>query len=150
MLHFDPYEETLLEPMPTPLRAKGKTPIEQAKRRNEHKEQVTLIEWCEWNKGTYPDLEMIYAIPNGGFRFDATAGRLKAEGVKPGVPDLMLPVPRGTFHGLYIEMKAHTGGRVSEHQAAWHEKLKRQGYAVAVCPGWEAARDEIINYLQLL
>ena len=51
----------------------------------EHQEQKTLIKWCEYKGHPY---NLIFAIPNGGQRHKAVAAKLKAEGVKSGVPDL--------------------------------------------------------------
>ena len=67
---------------------------------SESQEQQALFEWAELSKRCFPELELLFHVPNGGARSKATAGRLKAEGVKPGVPDLCLPVPRGAYHGL--------------------------------------------------
>ena len=77
----------------------------------------------------------------------AEAARFKAEGVKAGVPDLFLPVPRCEKHGLWIEMKRREGGRVSEHQSEWIQQLLAQGYAVEVCYGWEEASKVLLGYL---
>lgn len=89
----------------------------------------------------------MFHIPNGGTRAKSEAGRFKAEGVKAGVPDIFLPVPRGEYAGLFIEMKRRKGGRVSIDQSMWLEALKKQGYRTAVCRGWEQARDVIGGYL---
>ena len=110
----------------------------------EHQEQVMLFQWADW--ALRPNL--LYAIPNGGKRDIRTAAMLKAEGVKPGVPDICLPIPRGGKHGLYIELKRRKGGTVSKEQEAWIRALMGQGYMCAVCHGWEAARDEILRYLE--
>ena len=112
----------------------------------ESQEQCALIEWAEIQSRTYPELQLLHHIPNGGKRNIATAARLKKEGVKAGVPDLCLPVPRGGWHGLYIEMKAPKG-TVSERQKWWIEALRKQGYCAVVRYGWEAAKDTIIRYL---
>ena len=114
----------------------------------EAEEQITLFEWARLQRGKYPELTLLYHVPNGGSRNKAEAGRLRAEGVKAGVPDLCLPVPRGRFHGLYIELKRRRGGRVDELQVAWKEELMKQGYSVALCKGWEAAAEVILNYLE--
>lgn len=77
----------------------------------------------------------------------AAGGRMKAEGLKPGVPDLCLPVARGGFHGLYIELKAQ-GGRPTANQEQWIEKLTAQGYLAKVCVGFESAQHLIESYLK--
>lgn len=51
------------------------------------------------------ELALLHHIPNGGARSKATAGRLKAEGVKAGIPDICLPVPKNGYGALYIELK---------------------------------------------
>lgn len=79
----------------------------------EAQEQMTLFSWAAMQSGKYPELNLLYHVPNGGSRHKAEAGRLRAEGVKAGVPDLCLPVARGQYHGLYIELKRQRGGRTS-------------------------------------
>ena len=66
----------------------------------EAQEQMTLFSWAAMQSGKYPELNLLYHVPNGGSRHKAEAGRLRAEGVKAGVPDLCLPVARGQYHGL--------------------------------------------------
>jgi hypothetical protein len=114
----------------------------------EHQEQAALFEWAAFQECVWPELRLLHAIPNGGKRDKVTAARLKAEGVKPGVPDVCLPVPRGDKHGLYIEMKRRKGGTVSADQLKWIENLMRQGYECHVCRGCEEARMTILAYLR--
>lgn len=89
----------------------------------EHEEQR---EYVRWFRQTYPEVR-IMAIPNGGARSPATAGRLKAEGVSPGVPDLFIPA-----WGLWVEMKRAKGGKVSPEQKEWHQYLANCGYRVII------------------
>ena len=114
----------------------------------EAQEQITLINWAELQSGKYPELKLLYHVPNGSSRSKAEAGRLRAEGVKAGVPDLCLPVPRGKYLGLYCELKRQRGGRASDNQVEWLDALSKQGYQVALCRGWEAAAETILKYLQ--
>lgn len=114
----------------------------------EHQEQCALFDWADFAESKIPALRLLHAIPNGGKRDIRTAAMLKAEGVKPGVPDICLPVPRGIFHGLYIELKRRKGGTVSKEQQAWIDALKEQHYWCSVCYGWECARDVILEYLK--
>lgn len=72
---------------------------------------------------------------------------MKAEGLKSGVPDIFLPVPRGEWHGLFIEMKRTKGGTVSDCQKLWLHDLRKQGYLTEVCRGWEEAARRIKSYL---
>lgn len=114
---------------------------------SEEEHQRALFDWARAEELARPALALLFAIPNGGHRRKATAGRLKAAGVKRGVPDLCLPVPCGAHHGLWIELKRETGGRAGPAQQRWHEDLTALGYRVAVCHGWLAARDVILDYL---
>ncbi len=112
----------------------------------EHQEQVSLICWAKARGTTKPELLLLFAIPNGGKRHITTALKLKAEGVKPAIPDLMLPIARRGFHGLFIEMKSKIG-YANPEQKSMHEQLRAQGYAVEVCRGWEKAKIAIEEYL---
>ena len=113
----------------------------------EHQEQVALFEWAAWMARKHPDLLLMHAIPNGGKRDIRTAARLKAEGVKPGVPDIFLPVPKDGKHGLYIELKRSRGGTVSKEQEAWIRALSAQEYVCAVCHGHREAIKVITDYM---
>lgn len=113
---------------------------------SEHDEQVALFEWAERMSGRYPELSYLYAVPNGGHRHRATAAKLKAEGVKAGYPDIGLDVARWGYHGLRIELKVGDNKPTSA-QGRWHDWLRKQRYCVALCYGWDEARDMICAYL---
>ena len=116
------------------------------RRDGEHAEQAALFRWAEFARSRLPELALLHAIPNGGHRHKATAARLKAEGVKRGVPDVCLPVARNGAHGLYIELKTERG-KTTPEQIGWIRALRRQGYVAEVCRGWESARSMIEHYL---
>jgi hypothetical protein len=97
----------------------------------------------------WPELSMLYAVPNGGLRSKATAGKLRAEGVRSDVPDLCLPVVRGPWFGLYVEMKRQTGSYPKPSQRQYHLDLEAQGYAVFVAQGAAMALSLIVGYLHL-
>jgi hypothetical protein len=114
----------------------------------EWQEAERLIRWTdEEGARLYPELAYFYAIPNGGFRHKAVAGRMKAQGVRAGVLDFNLDVARGNYHGLRIELKRRAGGTVSLAQKHWIAWLTSQGYLAVVCKGWEEARDRLVDYL---
>lgn len=110
-------------------------------------EQAAVIEWAMLLRNQLPELDLLFHIPNGEFRMSATAARLKRIGVKPGVPDLFLPVARGSSHGLWVEMKRKKGGKVSDEQKAWIDALTKQGYVALVAHGAEEACNMIYDYL---
>lgn len=118
----------------------------------EHNEQKALFSWVFAAQQTRPELALMFAIPNGGARHVAVAAKLKAEGVKAGVPDVFLPVARGNWHGLWVELKFQGNGvakkgAVSDKQRQWLTALQAQGYQTAVCYGWHSAKETIENYL---
>jgi hypothetical protein len=114
----------------------------------EEQEQQRIIEWCNLNLKRYPALEWIFAIPNGGKRNKPEAFRFKTAGVKRGVPDMCLPVPRGQYSSLFIELKRTKGGTLSHEQAIWIEALNSNGCRAVVCKGAQEAIAEIENYLR--
>lgn len=116
-------------------------------KRKEAEEQILVMQWTEYNKGKFPELELLYHVPNGGYRNEIEAANLKKQGVKAGVPDLCLPVPRGGYCGLFIEMKAGKGCKTSKSQDKWIDALKKQGYMAGVCYGAEHAISVLTKYL---
>lgn len=112
-------------------------------------EQQALALWALHESRRRPELELLFAVPNGGWRAPKTAAKLKAEGAKPGVPDLVLPVARGGYFGLFVEMKRVAHGTASASQRAWHARLGAEGYRVELCRGAEAAQAAILAYLAL-
>ena len=123
--------------LPAPAKAKLK------RGDGEHLEQCSLIEWCDWHGYPY---NLIFAIPNGGDRNPVVAAKMKAEGVRKGVLDLLLPVARGGFHGFFIEMK-YGKNKPSDDQLEFAEAMKNEGYCVAVFWDWEEAAEAITQYL---
>ena len=111
-------------------------------------EQGLLMEWTSYQIGRFPELALLFHIPNeAGTRTIRDTMRLKKLGVKAGVPDLFLPVARWGWHGLFIEMKRQKGGRVSEAQQEWRNSLVDQGYLVRVCNGFDEAKKSLLLYL---
>lgn len=130
----------------------------------EHEEQRALIRWTNYMSTSYPELKLLFAIPNGAKlpysgrgknRFSKQAIILKEEGLKSGVPDLCLPVAKHNYHGLYIEMKrmpnrGRKGGAPTEEQAWWKDQLTKQGYLSVICWGAEDAIRILSEYLGIL
>ena len=114
---------------------------------SEDEEQIMVMKWAELQMGRWPDLQWLYHIPNGGKRRRTEAARFKAMGVKAGVPDLCLPVPKGGYHGLYIEMKRQEGGKLSKDQREWIEGLDKNGDCVLRCDGARQAIDVLEAYM---
>ena len=120
---------------------------------SEHNEQVTVIDWCFAMTRIYPGLDLIFAIPNGamlgGGRVGAIrANSLKAEGMRPGVCDLFLPVARGKWHGFFGEMKTATG-KLSENQIEFIAGVEEQGFYTVVAYGADEMIEQLKYYLNL-
>lgn len=112
----------------------------------EHQNQSAVVEWARLQACAYPCLAYLYAIPNGGFRNKIEASRLKAEGVRAGVPDLCLPYPHAGYHGLYIEMKK-LDGKLDPKQRDFISFLRLHGYKVCVCKSVDEGIEAIKRYL---
>ena len=114
-------------------------------RRTEHQEQVELVARVRhFHSGT-----LVFAIPNGGQRGKQEAVRLKAEGVLAGVPDLLIPEPRGLYHGLFVEMK-RAGGKATADQRRLIRALQGRGYCVLLADrGSDHAFALVEDYLAL-
>lgn len=121
------------------------TPEQLAASGTEHGHQAALFCWAVQNKERFPGIEDMHAIPNGGYRNKATAGILKAEGVKASVSDVFLPVARGVYHGAYIEMKK-PGEKASKKQLEFGERVFNQGYYFIVCDHWQKAVEFLEKY----
>lgn len=107
-------------------------------RQPEWEEQCAVVAWALAMRRNpdYPEIDLLHCSLNGTKMTPAQAGRAKAAGMRSGIPDLFLPVPRSGFPGLYIEMK-HGDNDVSPEQAKVIGRLRGLGYAVHVC--WSAA-----------
>ena len=113
----------------------------------EDSEQAALFDWAALARGKYPELDLMFAIPNGGYRTIKTARLMKATGVKAGIPDICLPVARKGYNALYIEMKRKQGGRVSVAQKTMMNALSEHGNLAIVCHGMDEAIEVLKNYL---
>ena len=116
----------------------------------ETQHQINIIKWSRQPRirARWPELALLFHIKNETTEGPARVAIDRAMGVKKGVPDLCLPVPRAGFHGLFIEMK-NERGRANDAQKWWLESLEKQGYMCAVCNGWEQAVKKLEDYLML-
>ncbi len=131
VLTFNPEISAIKRPV------KKKKPLEPS----EYYEQLKTVVYLQ--KKNIP----VFAIPNGGSRHMLEAVKLKKSGVSPGVPDLMVPVARHGFHGMFLELKRiGKAGTVSDNQRWWIGVLQAQGYRCEVCAGFEAAKAVIDEY----
>lgn len=105
-----------------------------------------------------PQLKRLFAIKNAGHGDAIRGAQSKAEGVKAGVPDVMLPVParvsvfNAYYHGFFIELKRQklsdkSEGKPSAEQLDWQAYLREAGYKAEIIVGWELAASTLLDYL---
>ncbi|MEI7308731.1 VRR-NUC domain-containing protein [Pectobacterium carotovorum] len=114
----------------------------------ELEEQAALIEWAD--KTVINGVKIgnfLLHIPNEGKRGPKAARDAKRLGVRAGVPDLFLALPRGGYAGLWIEIKAK-GGKLSAQQEVWLKRLEDAGYRAVCCFGFEQAVNVIEIFIK--
>lgn len=94
----------------------------------------------------HPILAWMVHYPAGGKRPKGEAGKLKAMGAKPGIPDLLLPRRNGIWTGFACELKSATG-RLSSHQEDWLQALAAEGYFISVCRTVDEFQTALRQYL---
>lgn len=95
--------------------------------------------WC-------PDLDRLFAVPNGLFTHPQLAVEAKRQGLRSGVPDILWPSPRGGYHGLALELKRDKGGKTSDNQTDWLDYLTAVGWLCVVAHGADRAVEAISWY----
>lgn len=108
-----------------------------------------LIQWARKMEKDAPELALLFHVPNGGGRSAAQGMKLKALGVRPGVPDLCLPVMRGKHGALWLEIKDGDKGKLSKEQVLWAAALTKEGHCCRVVRSFEEGKGLIEWYLGL-
>ena len=96
--------------------------------------------------------DYLFHIPNGGKRNKREAARFKRMGTRKGVHDYRLPLARGVYHSLWVELKPDVKGyypSVSKEQLDWRKKMRDQGNAAFIVKGWERSIEIMLLYLSL-
>lgn len=107
---------------------------------SEDSEQEAVIEYCDLMR-----IPVVH-IPNEGKRSVAYEMRMKRMGLRSGFPDLFVPLARGKYHGLFIEMK-YGKNKLTTNQKEWLGTLSSNGYACLVCYSAGDAIDIIDQYI---
>ena len=113
--------------------------------------QSACVKWFRYQYSEYKDL--LFAIPNGLPIFDKELrvkiyNRLNREGLKAGVPDLFLALPRGIYHGAFIEIKYDSDG-LRKKQADMIRALEQQNYKCVVVRSVDEFIEIIDEYLRI-
>lgn len=107
---------------------------------NEREFQRAVIEECDRRAILEPVYGLLYAIPNGQVR----RGQIVEPGLRPGMPDLCLPVPSGCCAALYIELKVGSN-KPSKAQLDMIAKLRTAGNHVVVV--WDSV-EEVMRHIE--
>lgn len=108
--------------------------------------QCALFNWASLLSNLYPALRLLRGSLNGVHLSKAQAGKAKAAGMLPGEHDVTLPVPRGGYTGLSIELKFGKN-KPTKEQYEYGERLREEGWYVAYCWDWTEAAELIRDYL---
>jgi hypothetical protein len=112
----------------------------------EHQIQKAFFDWLAL---AYPGANLVtWATPNAARRSPQMAAMMKAEGLRSGVPDVFMAMPRGEYHGLFLEFKSHTG-RLTENQKVYVINLRNMGYQVEVVRSFDEARLIVVKYMEM-
>lgn len=123
--------------------------LPQKKKREEHEyhDQCAIFQWAKLQEAAYPELKYLFSTLNGVWLPVGLAKKAKASGNKRGVPDIWLPVKRGRWSGLVVELK-HGDNQPSPEQLDWIAFLNGQGYYAMPVWGVEETINTIILYLE--
>ena len=113
---------------------------------NEDVMQMQVFQWAAYEMGKYPQLALMYHIPNEGKRSLPGGYKMKLKGLKPGVPDICLPVPKTYYGALYIELKM-PDGRHTAAQSEYMQALRDAGNYVKTCRSVDDAIKTITDYM---
>ena len=114
---------------------------------DEHTEQKNYFKLIKTLMNQHPELILAHSIPNGSLRNKIVAFKLKSEGVKSGVLDISVPIPKHGYNGLYIEMKRLVKSEISENQKFFLNYLNDLGYRAIVAKGAIQAFEYTRQYL---
>lgn len=127
------------------------------KAKEEHEHQSAFFDLVRRLENSDARLRTIFAVPNGDERplargpsgklYCPSGQRLKREGVRRGVPDVMCPFANRDYIGLAIEFKSRKGN-LSEHQEMFVGLLEKMGWKVAVCRSVDVAWSTLQDYLR--
>lgn len=110
----------------------------------EDREMLLLFDWIRLRPDIHP-----YAWHTANERRTSIQQgvKLKRLGVKAGVADVTIAIPRNGLHGIFIEMKAGKG-KLTPKQKEFLDNMTSQGYLAVCCHGFEAAKQVIETYLK--
>ena len=118
--------------------------------------QAEVVRWARDNEVRFPELVLLHSIPNAGFASKKQGALRKLTGRVAGMPDLHLPIRRGEWYGLWIELKRtpyrDARGKLQKAKVSADQKrvmglLREQSHRVEVCEGAQPAIELLESYL---
>lgn len=102
--------------------------LQQNKIKVNRKEADIQSEFFNKMKLFFPKLpdKLIFAVPNGGSRHKIEAANMKRQGIKAGVADVILLIPKNGFASLCLEFKTDSG-RQSDEQKEFQRQAESCG-----------------------
>jgi hypothetical protein len=114
---------------------------------SEYDSQVAVFQWAYLYEKQYPDLWLLNGSIMGAQIPPRILNKLKKAGMKKGKPDINLPVARGGYLGLWIELKRKGGPNPSQDQIGWLIRLAQAGHYTVCCKGSDAAISVLKAYI---
>ena len=117
---------------------------------SEHDLQASFFNWIDHYIKTEPEVGLFFAIPNGGwFKNKNIAIKMKREGLRSGVLDTFLPIPKGGYHGLFLEFKWNKN-TLTTSQKLFKKLVEHEGYKVGIAYNLNEAINITKSYLKPL
>ena len=115
---------------------------------HEFDSQASLVSWWSLSHKSLgvPDERLLIHIPTGPHQGVFAASRLKRLGLRKGIPDLLLALPRHGYAALWLVFKSPCGSLTSE-QRSMHVALRSSGHEVTVSRSTSHAIACIRSYL---
>lgn len=112
----------------------------------EKQEHLAFMDWVRMQPNALIRAAIIH-IPNQA-NHDARYGRvLKQMGLRAGVSDFFLPIPRNNYSGLWLELKRVSGGRENISQKNWIDLMRSLAYRAEFAYGAEHAINLVKEYM---
>lgn len=113
----------------------------------EYEAQCRIFEWAKYYESVYPEVALLNSSMNGVRLSPGLRVKTKKAGMKKGYPDILLPVKRGKYSGLYIELKIGKN-KATQEQEWFLKQLANQSFYCAIVYGSDKSIELIKNYLK--
>lgn len=114
------------------------------------KEETEAINFFQHAQHIYKFGPLFFHIASEGVASLHRRSLLKQAGLQPGIADYILAMPKGKYHGMFLELKRvkKSSSSISKEQSDFLLAVEKQGYFACVCYGWKAAIEAIDEYMK--